>query len=331
MVNAISPLLKYILVLFFGILIASGALLWRGYKTEPAPVNDILEDLAQEESVKHTVPLGEIVGGGPPMDGIPSIDNPDFISVSDVDYVEDDELGIAFSRGGTNRFYPYHILVYHEIVNDVIDGTRVLVTYCPLCLSGIVFDPLVDGERVEFGTSGKLWQSNLVMYDRKTGSYWSQILGQAIVGDMAGEQLEILPSDVVRYSNWKRAHPDGEVLSRETGAFRFYGQDPYGDYYTSDRLIFSVQASDERLELKDYVLGIVVNGNAKAYYPPSVKRDGEVVDNFQGKQIVAQYDEDLDVVHLFERDASGQQVRIHPFPSFWFSWVAAHPDTELYK
>lgn len=132
--------------------------------------------------VRHSVPLAEIIGGGPEKDGIPSIDEPKFVSITDATFLSDDELGIAVTLRDTAKFYPFQILVWHEIVNDEIEGQRILVTYCPLCRSGIVFDPLVSGERVEFGTSGKLWNSNLVMYDRKTDSLWSQILGEAIVG-----------------------------------------------------------------------------------------------------------------------------------------------------
>jgi len=168
------------------------------------PIEDIQEDGQDDEmeivtkeimvtnDVKHSVDLDEILGGGPPKDGIPSIDDPKFISIAKADFINDEEPGIAVSISGIDRFYPFQILVWHEIVNDTFDGQRVLVTYCPLCLSGIVFDPLVSGERVEFGTSGKLWQSNLVMYDRKTDSYWSQVLGDAIVGEMTGTSLKVL-------------------------------------------------------------------------------------------------------------------------------------------
>jgi len=282
--------------------------------------------------VKHSVPLDSILGGGPAKDGIPSIDRPKFISINEAQkHLSDTEPGLALEIGNVNRFYPFQILVWHEIVNDTINGQRVLVTYCPLCLSGIVFDPAVAGERVEFGTSGKLWNSNLVMYDRKTESLWSQILGEAIVGEMTGAQLEVLPSDQIRFGDWRKLHPNGEVLSRDTGATRFYGQDPYGDYYTTPGTFFPVDKKDGRLSEKEFILGIVVNGKAKAYWPPAVKKAGRVEDMFQGKTIVAQYEKDIDAVRLFEKKNDGELIRINPFGSFWFSWVAAHPDTELLK
>jgi hypothetical protein len=297
------------------------------------------KEIMVTNGVKHSVPLDSILGGGPPKDGIPSIDHPKFISIGEAGkQLSDTEPGLALEIGNISRFYPFQILVWHEIVNDTINGKRVLITYCPLCLSGVVFDPAVAGEQVEFGTSGKLWNSNLVMYDRKTDSLWSQILGEAIVGEMTGMRLEVLPSDQIRFGDWKKLHPRGEVLSRDTGATRFYGQDPYGDYYTSPGTFFPVDKKDSRLGEKEFILGIVVNGNAKAYWPPAVKKAGEIKDTFQGKIIVARYEKDIDAIRLFEKKSdpsnpSGQAelVRINPFGSFWFSWVAAHPETELYK
>lgn len=294
---------------------------------------DVVEkEIMVTNGVKHSVPLDSILGGGPPKDGIPSIDHPKFISISEASkQLSDTEPGLALEMGNVNRFYPFQILVWHEIVNDTINGKRVLVTYCPLCLSGIVFDPVVAGEQVEFGTSGKLWNSNLVMYDRKTDSLWSQILGEAIVGEMTATRLEVLPSDQIRFGDWRKLHPNGEVLSRDTGATRFYGQDPYGDYYTSPGTFFPVDKKDSRLGEREFILGIVVNGKAKAYWPPAVKKAGKVEDVFQEKTIVAQYEKGIDAVRLFEKKNGGQLIRINPFGSFWFSWVAAHPDTELLR
>ncbi len=284
------------------------------------------------DGTKHSVSLDDILGGGPPKDGIPSIDNPKFVSIADAEkFLGDSDPGIALDIHGMAKFYPFQILVWHEIVNDTINGERILVTYCPLCLSGIVFDPVVEGERVEFGTSGKLWNSNLVMYDRKTDSLWSQILGEAIVGAMTGTQLNVLPSDVIRFGEFKKQYPQGIALSRDTGATRVYGQDPYGDYYTTPGTYFPVAKKDDRLADKDFILGIVVNGKAKAYWSEAVKKAGEVSDRFEGKDIIARYEKDIDAVRLFERKTDGTVERINPFGAFWFSWVAAHPGTELLK
>lgn len=290
------------------------------------------KEIMVTDGVKHSVPLDAIIGGGPPKDGIPSIDNPKFVSIREADtFLKNDEPGIAVDIEGVKRFYPFQILVWHEIVNDTLNGRRVLVTYCPLCLSGIVFDPVVKGERVEFGTSGKLWNSNLVMYDRKTDSLWSQILGEAIVGETTGTELKVLSSDMVRYGDFKRRYPEGTVLSRDTGAARFYGRDPYGDYYTTPGTYFPVGKKDDRLGDKDFVLGILINGKAKAYWPEAIKKAGAIEDRFEGKIIIARYEKDIDAVRIFEKKADGAIARINPFGAFWFSWIAAHPDTELLK
>ncbi len=284
--------------------------------------------------VKHSVPLNEILGGGPEKDGIPSIDNPSFVSIEDADFISDNEPGIAVSKNGIDRFYPFQILVWHEIVNDTFGDDRVLVTYCPLCFSGIVFDPLVEGERVEFGTSGKLWQSNLVMYDRKTDTYWSQVLGEAIRGKLTGESLNVLPSDMTQFGVWKESHPHGEVLSKDTGVNRLYGYDPYGSqgYYTDNKqIIVPVRHTDDRLDNKTLILGIVIDGKAKAYDPAVIKEAGEIVDEFAGITVVARYVEEVDAVRLFERSSAGRLTRLNPFPNYWFSWVAAHPETEVLK
>lgn len=307
--------------------------------TEIIVVKEVGEEQGQTktimvtDNVKHSIPLTEIRSGGPPKDGIPSIDAPKFISPSEASaWLDDSDPGIAFSRGNTHRFYPYQILVWHEIVNDTVEGERVLVSYCPLCLTGFVFDPLVKNERVAFGTSGKLWKSNLVMYDRKTDSLWSQILGEAILGEATGTKLQLLPSDQVRFGDWRAAHPDGQVLSRDTGATRFYGSNPYGGYFSVTNLALSLAGNrDTRLPNDALIFGIVVNDHAKAYHIDAVRQKGEVVDEFQGKQFVLKHDQKLDAVRVYERLPDGNEARINPFSSFWFSWAVAHPETELFK
>lgn len=294
---------------------------------------EIKKEIFVTDGVKHSVPLEEILSGGPPKDGIPSIDNPKFIFITEADeWLKDTEPGVAFSRGNTHRFYPYQILVWHEIVNDTVEGERILVSYCPLCLTGFVFDPLVKGERVDFGTSGKLWKSNLVMYDRKTDSLWPQILGEAIVGEMTGATLKLLESDQIRYGEWKRKFSNGQVLSRDTGATRFYGSSPYGDYFAPTDFAQSLARSkDTRLPPEALVFGIVMNNKTKAYFLEAVKIKGEVIDNFEGATFVLRYEKDLDVVRMFKKNPDGSLARVNPFSAFWFSWSAVHPNTELLK
>jgi hypothetical protein len=301
--------------------------------TDTITTEDGPKEILVTDGVKHSIPLREIRSGGPPKDGIPPIDDPKFISIDDAGgWLGDEEPGIAVSRGDTHRFYPYQILVWHEIVNDHIEGERFLVTYCPLCLTGIVFDPVVKGERVAFGTSGKLWESNLVMYDRKTDSYWSQVLGEAIVGEMTGTKLDVLPSDLVRFGAWKAMHQNGQVLSQNTGATRLYGSSPYGGYFNVTGFAYAMASTkDERMSRDTFVFGIEIDDETKAYATDLIQERGEAVDEFAGKTIVLRYDAELEVSRMFERRSDGTEKRINPISGFWFSWVTAHPDTEVWE
>jgi hypothetical protein len=302
--------------------------------------------VTKDERVKHSVPLGEILSGGPPKDGIPSIDDPNFTSVPEADeWLDDKETGTGLCVGDDCRFYPYQILVWHEMVNDTVGQEPVLVTYCPLCFTGIVFERILNNEVVEFGTSGKLWQSNLVMYNRTTPdssqlsdlekqlgleskdeSLWSQVLGEAIVGEHTGTKLKIISSDVVRYSEWKKLHPNTVVLSKDTGASRTYGYDPYGDYYTSNEVSFGASFNDDRLHPKEFVLGININGKFKAYHSLAIKV-GETGDGFNGETIII-VKNDGGEVRMFKGD---NRESLPYVGGFWFSWLSVHPDTELFK
>ena len=227
-------------------------------------------------------------------------------------------------------------LDWHEIVNDVIQGEPVLVTYCPLCGSGIAYvsEIIIDGKKQvsEFGTSGKLYNSNLVMYDRKTDSLWSQVLAEAVVGEMTGAKLKIISSDQMRYQNWKEQFPQGEVLSRDTGVFKQYGEKPYGDYFQTIPFALSLAGvNDGRLTPEEFVFGVIVNGKAKAYLVNAVKEEGVVEDTFEGENFVLTHDKKLDVVRMTRMLEDGLKERVNPVSGFWFSWAAAHPETQLYS
>jgi len=287
--------------------------------------------------VKHLVPLEKILSGGPPKDGIPSIDNPQFESVTDADtYLNDAGLGIAVSFNGIDRFYPNQILNWHEIVNDEIGDQPLLVTYCPLCGTGIVFDPVIEGKRVEFGTSGKLFNSNLVMYDRETDSYWSQILGQAVVGPRTGMKLQLLPHQNVQWKDWKAAHPNGQVLSRDTGHSRNYTRSPYGDYENNREIFFPVDFESDEYHPKAPGWGLEINGEHKIYLLEELDKaaanededDVEFIDlSFGPNGMKITYDPDTRAVQFFDA-ATGEEI-IGSF-GFWFSWYSVHPDTKVF-
>jgi hypothetical protein len=322
-----------------------------------------------EQEKNNIVPLDQIVSGGPPPDGIPSIDDPKFISVREADRnLEDAELVLGLNINGDVRAYPLQILVWHEIVNDDVGGVPVAVTYCPLCFTNQVFNRTMnDGQILEFGTSGKLYNSNLVMYDRTTKSLWSQAMSQAIVGKFAGIKLDRIPFDVAYWKEWKGLYPDSKVLSTDTGSNRPYGADPYGDYYTNGDVLFPVSHKDDRLGLKEIVVGFENNGQYKAYKLQEVENKKVINDQINGKPIalfslhpfmIRAYDPVVDGQVLefshntknqsfvdkqtsslwnFEGKAisgqmKGKQLTRLPFDEgFWFEWVAFHPKTELYQ
>jgi Protein of unknown function (DUF3179) len=278
------------------------------------------------------VDLDYVYSGGPPKDGIPSIDRPRFVTPqAAADFLQDGDKGIAFANGGKARFYPLMVLVWHEIVNDTVGGAPVAVTYCPLCESTAVFDPRVDGEPVNFGTSGKLWNSNLLMYDRRTDSLWSQILGKSITGSRAGRTLAVLPSTLTTFANWRAAHPEGEVLSPATGHKRAYGMDPYAGYAQVSSIYFPVAEHDDRLHYKQYVMGVVIDGQARAYLPEAVRRRGKVEDEFAGRKLVIEAGEAPSDIRVFEKTPTGKIVPLASMGAYWFCWVAAHPQTDLYR
>ena len=218
-------------------------------------------------------------------------------------------------------------MVWHEIVNDNIAGDPILITYCPLCGSGIAYEGKINGEEVEFGTSGKLYNSNLVMYDRKTDSYWSQIDGKAIVGELSGQKLKAVSIDTVVWRDWKKEHPDSEILSQDTGFNRAYGRDPYGNYYEDSFLLFPVEQEDDRIHPKTVVFGIEVNSKFKAYKEDDLKESRVIEDKIDNVRIRIERDE-AGIVKITNLDTGDEIVKER---DFWFAWYAFHPDTELYK
>jgi len=312
------------------------ATLFLGYSQPTGAMEKIREIVEMEREmgikittrgVKYIVDPAKLVGGGPPKDGIPSIDDPKFVSVEEADgYIQDNELVLAIIYKGIKRVYPLQIMVWHEIINDSIADDPVLITYCPLCGSGIAFERKIDGEEVEFGVSGKLYNSNLVMYDRKTNSYWTQVDGLAIVGELSGTKLKLLPIDTVIWRDWKKEHPDSEVLSQETGYVRAYGRDPYGSYYEDSFIWFPVENRDDRIHPKTVIFGIEVDGVFKAYKEKDLE-DVRIIEDSIGKVGIRIERDDAGSVHITNLETAEEIV---PQRGFWFAWYAFHPDTQLY-
>ncbi|MGQ0545112.1 MAG: DUF3179 domain-containing protein [Betaproteobacteria bacterium] len=216
---------------------------------------------------KRTVELAEIESGGPPKDGIPAIDRPRFVSTAAAGkWLNAKEPVIALRLGGEARAYPLQILMFHEIVNDSVDGAPVAVTFCPLCNASIVFERRVGGRVLDFGTTGRLRLSDLVMYDRQTESWWQQFTGKGIVGHYAGTELKRIPSEIIAFEDFAAAHPGGHVLSRQTGFERPYGANPYAGYDRIDQVPFLLAVKpDERLPPMERVLSVSAGGEHRLY------------------------------------------------------------------
>jgi hypothetical protein len=317
---------------------------------------------------KHIVPLDQILSGGPPPDGIPSIDSPKFVSVNDGNkFLGDSDKVVGISINGDIRAYPLQILVWHEIVNDNVGGIPVAVTYCPLCFTNQVFNRSVNNTLLQFGTSGKLYNSNLVMYDRTSKSLWSQALAEGIVGKYAGIKLEKIPFDVAYWKDWKQLYPNTKVLSRDTGSARPYGVDPYGDYYSSPDILFPISNRDSRLGLKEIVVGLENEGSNKAYKIQDVE-DLKVINDQLNNKSVTLFSSYPLMVRVFDPIVNGQTLlfesnssnntfvdkqtssqwnfdgisiegpmkgkhllRLPIDEGFWFAWATFYPRTNVYS
>jgi len=238
---------------------------------------------------RHSVPYSEILSGGPPKDGIPAIESPTFIPIEEADaWLGPQEPVILLKTENQVRAYPIQILMWHEIVNDRIADLPVLISYCPLCNTAIAFESRIDGQDLDFGTTGRLRYSNLIMYDRQTESWWQQATGEAIAGELTGRQLKFLPVTIVAWETFKTAHPDGTVLSKDTGHTRNYGQNPYTGYDDTNSSPFLYQGPEtpETLPAMARVLTVDMNGETVAY-PYEVMESARVTNDTVGNtQIV---------------------------------------------
>ena len=274
-----------------------------------------------------TLDLKEVLSGGPPRDGIPSIDQPKFIPQDQVDFLRDDDVVIGLARGDTARAYPTRILVWHEIVNDTIGKQAVAVTYCPLCGTAMVFDRTIDGMERTFGVSGLLYRSDVLMYDRQTESLWSQLAMKAVSGPSVGKALPWLPIEHMTFKAWREKYPEGQVLSTDTGAQRNYQANAYAAYFASDKTMFPVPHTRSELSIKTPVLGVVIDGKAKAYALSDLSTVKTIKDTVADKPITIHYDEEKQFPLV--TNAAGA-----PVPSvtvFWFAWQAFYPQTGLWK
>jgi len=271
------------------------------------------------------VPWDELIQGCGQRDCIPSIDTPRFVAADQAGFLSAEDVVMAVELGGEARAYPVAILNYHEIVNDVIGGRPVAVTYCPLCGSGLVFERTFEGETVEFGVSGLLRNNDLVLYDRATESLWQQITGQAFAGPLRGQTLQTIPVAMTRWGTWRAAHPDTSVLSLDTGFDRPYAnKTPYGDYDSSDRLLFPV-ALDRRLHPKTVVFGVETDGASFAVTERALEAERSI--DQAGEPGVKWTLAESGQVEARRLD-DGAPLVAHRM--FWFAWFSFHIETALH-
>lgn len=274
------------------------------------------------------VPVASILHGGPPKDGIPALTDPELATVADFQYFDADERVIGLAIDGEARAYPIRILNWHEIINDRVAGHNVVITWCPLCGSGMVFDGNADGERLLFGVSGLLYNSDMLLYDRRTDSLWSQLMGQAIAGPLAGEQLRLVSAQHTSWGDWKSRYPKTKVINFNTGYRRDYGRDPYDRYNISNDIIYPVTAMDKRYHPKAVVAGLIAGEHSKAWLLEELEKNGaaQFTDSFAGKPVQVYYDKTHRSVRIHNADGEPLAVVI----AYWFAWFTFYPDTAVY-
>lgn len=275
------------------------------------------------------IPADQILQGGPPRDGIPSIDKPKFVAARSANFLKPGDRVIGVTYNGESRAYPINILNWHEIVNDSIRGKAVSVTYCPLCGTGLVYEGSVNGRALTLGVSGLLYNSDVLLYDRETQTLWSQILSKAINGPLSGQKLTMISSSQTSWAKWLKQHPNTKVLSTDTGFNRDYTRSPYGNYDNNTETYFPVNAQSRQYHPKERVMGITINGKHKAYPFAELAKLGTTrfQDQFQGKQLTLE----IDVPNRDGKilDANGKPIDL--VNGFWFAWYAFHPDTTVFK
>ncbi len=321
-----------------------------------------------ESGERYRVNPDKLVQGCPGMDCIPSIDDPQFISAEEASsWLKDDDLVLAVEINNQTKAYPFKILTLHEIVNDELAGEPIAATYCPLCRSGFVFSRELGDRTLELGVSGKLYNANLVMYDRNTETYWSQIGGEAIVGPLVPQSLDIITSTITEWGKWTDAHPGTQVLSRETGIYdpSSYDRNPYSGYEDSSRVGFGTGSTDDRLHPKALVYGVSLDGESKAFPEEKIEKENAINDAVGGHPVLMVENQDTGGIEIFSRDINGGTLefkvengklldsngnqwsfdgealegenkgskleRIASHGIYWFAWSEFHPKTGVYE
>ncbi len=276
-----------------------------------------------------SIPTEKIFSGGPPKDGIPAIDHPIFVDVDQAHFLKKTDKVLGIYINGIAKAYPIKILNWHEIVNDQFKDQSIVVTYCPLCGTGVAFDALVSGEKLDFGVSGLLYNSDVLLYDRQTQSLWSQLLAAAVTGKYINTSLAMIPMEHTTWEHWKNKYQKTKVLSTNTGFSRDYERNPYAGYEQSRRLFFSVShEAPSHYHPKERVIGIEVNGVHKAYpfSELSQHKDKQFTDTIAGEKVIIHWDEASQSARITDQD----NQLLAATTSFWFAWFTFYPNTLVF-
>jgi len=292
----------------------------------PLPRDRDPKQLYGFETSGSVVDRAEILPGGPGRDGIRAVDAPTFAGADAAEAVADETPVVGVSIGGDARAYLIPILEYHQVVNDEVGGVPVAVTYDPLTGAARVFERKVGDRTLRFGVSGLVWNSGFLLFDRETESLWSQFQGRGLTGDFAGTKLVWRRFRQEDFAGWRRREPKTRILIPPDPDRLDYNREIYADYEAEDRSGFPVLARDRRFHAKELVLGVVVDGTARAYLASLLgKNGGRAEDEIAGRKISISYESDRGV---FEWQAPDD---VQVTEAYWFAWKAFHPDTEIWK
>ncbi len=277
-----------------------------------------------------TIPADQIVSGGPGKDGIPALTTPEVVSASQGDaFLNANDLVVGVVISGEARAYPHNVFWWHEIVNDVLGGKPIVVSFCPLTGSAMVHDPVIGGSTLNFGVSGLLFDNNLIMFDRATDSLWAQMRVGSICGDFAETKLKLLPIVQSTWKAWKELHPETTVVSFNTGFARNYNRYPYGNYdqLNDTELLFPHTFIDPRLRMKELVLGIVNEGFARAYPYEGLGQRAAVNDEVNGKPVLVVFDKSSQMALPFDRTVNGEVLSFEVSPGKGFPFQLRDVET----
>lgn len=261
--------------------------------------NDIAEDNANQSGGEWLIPVNEILDGGPGKDGIPSIDNPQFVNVADATFLEDDDLVVGIIKDDVIRAYPHIILDWHEVVNDEIANAFLTINYCPLTGTAFAWESITNNTKSSFGVSGLLYNANLILYDRNTDSNWSQLELKCVNGELINDEPSLYNVVETDWNTWKSLYPNTEVMSTSTGFSRSYGTSPYSDYSTNnERFIFTPSIINSALPNKDRIYAIINNDKSKVYQFSDFNNGHTIKDSFLGKDYLLVGNENI--INAFE-------------------------------